>query len=191
MPNDPATQPFNQRSIDVRIDVRRATPNDAAAIAAVHVRAWQAAYAHILAPDYLRALSIADRTAHWGRILAQADNPSTTEVAVRADGRVAGFVSLGPSRDDGAGPADGEVWALYADPADWGQGFGRALISRAVQTLRSQGRPRIGLWVLADNARGRAFYEVAGFRPVAGSEKRFELGGRPVVELAYRLAEPA
>lgn len=156
-------------------------------LARVHVRAWQAAYATILAPDFLAGLSESDRARRWRDILQQPAAPSQTLVARTDTDGVLAFVSLGPCRDEGAAADQGEIWALYADPAAWGRGLGRALLARAVGELRAQGYRAVSLWVLSDNLRGRRFYEACGFAPVAGSAKPFELGGRVVEEICYRL----
>jgi hypothetical protein len=45
------------------------------------------------------------------------------------------------------------------------------------------GFSEVTLWVLSGNARGLRFYEAAGFRREAGSEKHFEQGGAQVEEV--------
>src|ERR671912_596226 len=45
---------------------------------------------------------------------------------------------------------------------DWGTGVGRALMTTACDHLADGGRNHLRLWVLADNARARKFYERAG-----------------------------
>ena len=164
----------------MQIDI--ATPADAPGIASVHVRAWQVAYAHMLDPAYLAGLSIDERAAQWREILA--GHASETRVA-RAGARVLGFVSHGRCRDPGAPRCRGEIWALYVDPDAWGQGAGKALVQTAVQALGAAGHSAVSLWVLADNARGIAFYAACGFARVPGSEQYFELGGRRVQEVKY------
>jgi ribosomal protein S18 acetylase RimI-like enzyme len=164
-----------------RLRIAPATPDDAEAIATVHVRSWQAAYADILAAEFLAQLSIAQRATRWRDILQKAD--STTLVA-RREADVAGFISLGRCRDEGAPADQGEIWALYAAPQAWGQGVGRALLESAIDALRATGMKSVLLWVLGQNERGIRFYERCGFTPVAGSARLFELGGRQIDEVA-------
>ena len=45
------------------LTVRRATPEDAAGVAGVHVRSWQVAYRGLLPDDYLDGLRPEDRMA--------------------------------------------------------------------------------------------------------------------------------
>ncbi len=151
--------------------IRPATDDDAAALAAVHVRTWQGAYAGILPDGYLAALDPIARREPWRQRLAGRIPPSETFVAER-DGTIVGFVSVGPFRagndarnPPGDNPAAGEVYAIYVDPDAWSTGAGRALMATAVTHLSGAGFRTIRLWVLERNARARRFYEVAGFRP--------------------------
>lgn len=169
----------------VQFQIVSAGPADMAGIAAVHVRAWQAAYAGILMPGYLASLSIAERTERWREILAVDD--STTLVA-RKGGQVIAFASFGKWRSDPDATGQGEVQALYVDPPMWRLGVGRALLRDAVAGLRAAGRANIGLWVLAENSRGLRFYDSFGFVQVPGSEREFEIGGARVREVACRFA---
>jgi GNAT superfamily N-acetyltransferase len=166
------------------MDITPATPDDADAIASVHVRSWQAAYAGILAPAFLAGLSIPRRADQWRDILARRE--SHTAVARSAAG-VTGFISFGAWRAEDAGPTQGEVWALYAQPESWGQGVGKALLQWAVQALRADGRHTVLLWVLRRNQRGLRFYRSCGFEEVADSAQLFDLGGTQVEEICLRL----
>lgn len=157
-----------------------ATVEHAPGIASAHVRAWHVAYAGILDAEFLQGISIDSRAQQWRGNLQR--NESQTLVAQR-DGVVLGFVSYGRCRDEDA-PADrGEIWALYADPAAWGQGVGLALMRRATEALQAAGYAHTSLWVLGQNQRGIRFYQAFGFVPVPGSAKHFELGGRQVEEV--------
>ncbi|MBL3410667.1 N-acetyltransferase, partial [Klebsiella pneumoniae] len=51
----------------VRLRIRPAQREDAAAIARSHVAAWQAAYAGIIDAAYLEALSTAQRETYWAQ----------------------------------------------------------------------------------------------------------------------------
>lgn len=164
----------------MRIDTP--TEADIPDLARVHVQSWQAAYAGLLDAVYLAGLSVEERMLSWQRILAA--GASTTWVRRDDEGRVQAFLSHGPCRDRGA-PADrGEIWALYAHPSQWGQGTGRRLMEGALRTMQAQGLRSVSLWVLRGNRRAIRFYEAAGFAEVPGSAQRFELGGRPVEEVA-------
>ena len=83
------------------MDVRPARPADAAAIAAVHVRTWQAAYEHVFGAERLAALDeqLPARIERWERLLREEEGVWVAE----AEGRIVGFVGIGASRD-AAGP---------------------------------------------------------------------------------------
>lgn len=149
--------------------VRPASVEDAAAVAAVHVRAWQVAYAHVFPAAALAALDLPARAQRWRGILA-----AGTPVLVAGE-PVAGFAALDP----------GELRALYVDPERWGGGLGRALLAAAEAALRGGGHAEATLWVLDANPRARRFYEVAGWRADGGSKRAVHLGV-PVTELRYR-----
>jgi ribosomal protein S18 acetylase RimI-like enzyme len=159
-----------------------ASHDDAASIAKVHIRAWRAAYGHILDRDWLAGLSIEARATRWQGILTASDSQN---VVAKMNGNVVGFASFGNCRDEGAPSDQGELWALYVEPDAWGHGVGRALLDHAVTNLQREGFRSTSLWVLVENHRGIAFYEACGFSRIHGSEKQFELGNRTVEEVRF------
>lgn len=138
--------------------IRPAIPDDAEAIARVHVRTWQGAYGHVFPVEELEGISVEARAASWRGMLER----GRTYVAER-DGEVVGFASAGASRDDD-GSGIGELYAIYVDPAHWDSGAGRELAIWADGTLRREGFTEATLWVLDDNPRARRFYEAGGWR---------------------------
>jgi len=164
------------------IEVRRATPVDAFAIAAVHVASWRAAYRGILPARALQALSAETRAMTWLERLGP--SPGRAWVAERA-GDIIGFLSAGPSRDRDATPRVGEVYSLYVHPDHWGSGAGRALLERAAADFARRGCREVALWVLAANQRARRFYQAAGFTPDGASQLE-RAGGSRLSQLRYR-----
>jgi ribosomal protein S18 acetylase RimI-like enzyme len=142
-----------------RIDLRDATVRDAAALAALNVASWRAAYAHMLPEGFLASLDVVAREE---RLRARfADAAQFTIVACTARRRL-GFVSAGPIRDEP--PAlGGEVYAIYVDPAYQGRGAGSTLLEAAEARLRGSGFRRASLWVFTRNTNGRRFYEQRGW----------------------------
>lgn len=145
------------------VTIRDAVPDDARAIAEVHVRSWQAAYRGELPDDYLDGLSIDERERMWAGLLAAPEPRAAIFVATDDDGRVVGFTGVGPSRDDDALDETGEVRTIYLRPEWFDKGAGRDLFARANDRLRELGFSRATLWVLATNERSRRFYEKAGW----------------------------
>ncbi|MBE3009160.1 hypothetical protein IL992_08125 [Microbispora sp. NEAU-D428] len=72
--------------------IRRAEPADAEAIAAVHVRSWQAAYPGLMPQAYLDGLTPATRLPVWNRLLGESSPPRTEVLVAEADGSVVGAV---------------------------------------------------------------------------------------------------
>ena len=164
------------------VRVRRATPDDAEAIAAIHTRAWHVAYRHVFPPERLE--TFASDASGWRETLRPPQERAAVLVAERG-GAVAGFASVGASRDDDAREASGELYAIYVDPDAWGGGAGRELLRAAEEALRAAGFDEATLWVLEQNPRARRFYEAGGWRlDEARKDDRFF--GVDVTEVRYR-----
>ncbi len=73
---------------------------------------------------------------------------------------------------------DGNIWALFVDPAHEGCGYGRRLHDIMVDWLRGRGLEQ--LWLTTDpHSRAAGFYRAAGWRDVgldANGEMRYVLG---------------
>src|ERR1700722_12322057 len=173
--------------------IRRATPEDAEAIARVHVESWQTSYRGILPDGFLEDLSVADRTKHWKRNLTEPESgiagissaaPSghATFVALGPDKGVVGFCSAGPNRG-GAQTFAGEVYAIYLLDGAKRQGLGRALFLEAARWLATRQLEPLVVWVLADNQRAREFYRALGGREL--EQRLISIAARPYSEIAY------
>lgn len=182
------------------ISVRRARPNDAAAIGAVHVAAWRNTYAGVLPDDYLAGLSpmrhamgyertISDRRNGHAMFVAVAsgpDAPPGARLGGEDGGTVVGFVSGGRGRRPGLcgepATASGEVETLYLLDDYRDRGIGRRLMRAMAAHLAAVGCRSVVLWVLADNPT-RWFYLRLGGRPAARESLAF--AGRQVEQMAY------
>ncbi len=166
------------------VHLRRAREDDARGIAEVHVATWQHAYRGLVPAHVLDSLTVESREQFWRSEIAVLPADRRPWIA-DADGRVAGFVSVGPSRDGDATGATGEVYAIYVTPDCWDRGVGRNLLAHAERDLASHGYTEATLWVLAGNERARRFYEAAGWHS-DGVEKRETYAGAELVEARYR-----
>jgi GNAT superfamily N-acetyltransferase len=165
---------------DTAFSIRRAGPDDAAAIAEVHVRTWQAAYEHVFGAERLAGVTVEQRLPMWRQILR--DDEQTAFVA-EGEAGIAGWCTVGPSRD---ADADGELWGIYVLPGAWGSDAGTALLAAGVDALRDSGCDEAILWVLEDNPRARRFYEREGWT-LDGGRKEDQFLGVTVAEVRYRL----
>src|SRR5437867_3300062 len=143
--------------------IRLATPDDARAIAALHVEGWRAAYRDLLPDDILDRLSVDERATGWRERLARPASrdervfiiagPVDGAAAAAGDGLL-GFAAVGPTRDrDHGGGRVGEIYAIHLAAAIWRQGAGSRLLERAVDDLRAHGYGDVTLWVLDGNER--------------------------------------
>ena len=156
---------------------RLAIPDDARAIAEVHVRSWQAAYRGVVADEFLDSLDVDRRVEMIEGVIR---DESKGLLVAEQDGHVAGFSMLAASYDEGWG----EVLAIYASPDHWGVGVGYELMAASVEWLHEQGYQRAMLMVLEDNPRARTFYERQGWS--LGKRIRIEnIGGRDLTEVRY------
>lgn len=166
------------------VTIRNALAADAWAIAELHVRSWQTAYSGIMPADFLARLSVASKSEWWRQYLST--ESGRLVVAMKA-ASMAGFISVGPSRDpDGASKF--EVYALHVAPNDRSAGIGRLLVSAA-----EAGAPagaELTLWVLAQNERAQRFYRRTGFLP-DGARKQIVVGGTELTELRFAKTRPA
>jgi GNAT superfamily N-acetyltransferase len=167
------------------MQLRPAEPDDAMAVAGVHVRSWQAAYRTLLPDDYLDQLRPEDRAKTYD--FANLDPLRPRTVVAAEEGVILGFATTMPSRDADL-PEHGELCALYVDPDKWGQGIGVALIAAARANLHTLGYRQALLWVLAGNTRAERFYRLdqwvadgcrrtdSGWKGITVNEVRYQRG---------------
>jgi ribosomal protein S18 acetylase RimI-like enzyme len=162
--------------------LRKARADDAAAVAVVHVRSWQAGYRGLVPDEYLDRLRPEDRAPHYTFGVRDPRVPATV---VAVDGRaIVGFATAGPSPDD---ERRGELLALYVDPGHWGRGIGRELLRDARTRLAARGFAEGQLWAFVGNDRAERFYRSDGWTP-DGRRRHAEVWGVRVSEIGYRRA---
>jgi ribosomal protein S18 acetylase RimI-like enzyme len=163
------------------VSIRPAQPEDAAAVAAVHVRSWQVGYRGLLPDEYLSNLRPAERMARYTFGSTDPRVPATI-VAIEG-GAICGFATIGADR--GGTPNVGELLALYVDPHAWGRGIGQRLIVEARLELVARAFDEALLWVLAGNDRAERFYRADGWLP-DGLRRTVEVWGVLADESRYR-----
>lgn len=164
--------------------IRLAVPEDAAAIARVHVASWRSTYRGLLPEDVLANLSVERREEMWRQQTETArQDPRRGFVLVAEDdgGEVVGFVSAGPDREAGS-DFDRELYAIYLLEAHQGQGIGRMLVDQVVDRFRAQGYGSMRVWVLDGNP-AEAFYQRLGGRRVG--TQTLTIGNADYLEVAY------
>ena len=157
--------------------LRRANPQDAARLGALHVASWREAYAGLMPESLLASLSVEARSAMWTRILA--DPPAFDNLAVfvaEDGGDIVGLGSCGRQRDRALADRgfEAEIGAIYILRSHQRGGVGRALMREMAAALHYHGLGAVALWVLRENAAARAFYERLGGEWLAEKEDRRE-----------------
>ncbi|MDO4606693.1 MAG: GNAT family N-acetyltransferase [Bowdeniella nasicola] len=165
-----------------QVHVRPMTLADAHDVARVHVASWQQAYPGIMPQHVLDSLSVQDRTAALHRRL-RTGSPMRYLVG-EVDGKIAGFATVGPCRDEDSSTDDAELVALYVDPPYLRRGVGTALLNQAKVTAKGLGCRRMILWVLKENSGARAFYRRAGLRQES-TRGTYSIAGTDLVKMRY------
>jgi GNAT superfamily N-acetyltransferase len=142
---------------DVR--VRRVQPGDWGALRAVRLAALTDAPGAF--GSTVERESAFDE-AEWRRRAANWPN----FIAWRGDEPVGLVAVIAHEEDDRAGSR--RVWelvAMWVSPDARGSGSAELLVSAVVEAVKAESADQLTLWVADGNARARAFYLRAGFRP--------------------------
>jgi GNAT superfamily N-acetyltransferase len=143
------------------VTIRRASRDDASAIAEVHVASWRTTFPGIIDQAYIDTLSVTERATAWAhRLSAEPDAAPDILVATTSDGGIAGFSSSGAIRDPLPG-FDAELHAIYLLDCVQQAGVGRRLVREWARLALGRGWHAAVVRVLAANPACR-FYERLG-----------------------------
>ena len=165
------------------VHLRRATIEDAAGIAQVHVDGWQRAHLGMLSVMYISCMSSRGREEFWRHELNVGAADRKPWVAL-LDERVIGFASGGMARDDDVERGTGEIYQLFVDPECWEKGIRTNLIEHVARDLQQHGFDRVIFWILAADSTMRQFAEFVGFH-TDGTNRMEDCGETQVEELLY------
>ena len=157
--------------------IRPAEQKDAAAIGRVYCGGWKAAYTGLMPQFFLDALTPQNCAPKPDHIA-----PDRRFVA-ELDGEVAGTVTFGKGREDGA---FAEIQSLYVQPEHWQKGQGSALFQAVVERAKAKGFPGLYVWTLEGNARAKAFFEHMGMT-ATGETRELEIAGSYLPEVRYQI----
>jgi GNAT superfamily N-acetyltransferase len=178
------------------IRIRPAAAADADAIAQVRAQTWRVAYTGVIPDQALADLTAPEAVRREGQWRAghSMDGFLVAETMPPEPAEIIGFAAFGPERDADDRPGQplvappeqdrAELYAVYVLPGRWSSGVGRALLERSLALAARAGYADISLWVMEGNARGRQFYERAGFAGTGESAVLRRVGG--VSGLRYR-----
>ena len=156
-----------------------AGPDDAPAVAELHVASWRSAYRGLVPDEFLAGPVVDDRRTLWAARLSALDPTQLILKAVDGGGAMVGFTCVLRDADPPWGPL---LDNLHVTPELKGRGIGALLLhaSRGWSSAVSPGQP-MHLWVLEDNMQARHFYE----------RQRGEIVERQIVELTAGIMLPA
>jgi GNAT superfamily N-acetyltransferase len=91
---------------------------------------------------------------------------------------VVGFARWSEAVDGELPPSTAELRDLFVTPREWRRRVGSTLSRVVIEQMRAADFRAATLWVVAGNARARAFYESHGWRADGGEERhdRFRSG---------------
>jgi len=170
-------------SCDGPVHFRRATVEDAAGIARVHIDGWQRAHEGLVPEEYIACRSSQGREEFWREELELEAADRKPWVALQED-FVIGFADGGMARDDDLDAVTGEVYTLFVTPDCWEKGIRTQLAGHVARDLREHDFERAVFWVLAADLVMRAFAEFRGWRP-DGMIRHEQCGDVQVEELRY------
>jgi len=165
------------------VHYRRATIEDAAGIAQVHIDGWQRAYEELVPEAYLRCRSTLQREEFWRSELALEAADRKPWVALDGE-QIIGFADGGIARDDDLDSGTGEVYTLFVTPECWEKGIRSRLVDHVARDLRDHDFQQVVFWVLEADQVMRDFAVYTGFRE-DGHTREEDCGGVIVTELRY------
>ena len=163
------------------VTVRRASVEDAAEIANVHLNSWRETYRDLLPQEFLDQLPLTfkHRMNMWKQFVSE--NKKHIFVAEAKTG-IVGFSVFVAARDASM-YGYGEVEAIYLLKNFKGKKIGATLLKLGMNALIEMGYTKAYCWVLEGNPTIK-FYESSG-AVFNGMEKPDEIGGKNVKEYAY------
>jgi GNAT superfamily N-acetyltransferase len=163
------------------IEVRRAKPDDGAALGEIHAASWAAAYAPFFDAEFAER-GIQDRRTRWHARIA--DEAGTLLLAT-LDGRP---LALSYSVPSASRPGLAEIYSFYGHPDGWGSGVAATLMTGTLQTMRDNGFTGAHLWTLRDTPQSRRFYLKCGFTESGATCTRDFGDGNPLAQIEYEQA---
>ncbi|MBP6545527.1 MAG: GNAT family N-acetyltransferase [Phenylobacterium sp.] len=161
-----------------------AGPQDAEALAQVHVTSWRETYRGLLPDHFLDRMSVPVNTRRFAKSLV---TPAEHEITLAAADRagIVGYAAGGPSRT--RVPGEAEVTTLYVLRPHQGHDLGRRLLIAAARVFADQGATSLMISVLRDNLPARGFYEHLGGQ--ADAPRKEPGPGGLMYEVSYRWAD--
>lgn len=156
---------FPESSALPPMEIRPATPEDAAAIHETSAASCKAAYADIEnSHDLLAMVDDPSRIEQIEEWLREIDDDEAVVYLVAERESIVGFcqVLCDERTPEHVEEGDAYLKSLYVHPDWWRDGIGTTLLDRVTEKIPDDTR-RLTLSVLSENDRGKKFYERRGF----------------------------
>jgi len=143
--------------------IRRATPDDAAAVSRIAARAFTESFGHLYPDEDLQAfLTTSFAVERQGQILA---HPDYAIWLLELDGEVAGHAAAGPCGlpHPDVADGDGEIKRLYVLKHAQNGGAGSRLFRIMLDWLERKGPRTLWIGVWSENLGAQRFYARHGF----------------------------
>jgi len=144
------------------VTFRPARPDEAEALAQLHVAAWRDAHAALAPTEATKKLGVASRLPVWRGYLA---DPAQTVLVAEQNGALGGLVCFGPASQRELGE-QAEIKHLYVAASARQLGLGKALLDAALTQVAKDGYSKATLAVVAENTAARGFYRACGGQEV-------------------------
>ena len=144
--------------------IRRATLDDAEAIARIHLISWRQSIAVILTSEQVGLKNLDQDHQHklWERRLDVEENQSRyTVVAENEAGEVIGYAT-GRDNHTAIRDYDAELHQIYILPDSQGHGIGKQLVQALTRELYKAGYQSLIVWVIPDNPAVRFYRDGLG-----------------------------
>jgi len=158
--------------------IRRATPADAAPLAALKLATFRETFVEGFAIPYPADARARFEAESYGVDVVRADleSPASASWIAEADGRPVGYAAVGPCKlpHPEVEPGAAELRQLYLRREAQGAGLADRLMAQALAHLAATRPGPVWLGVWSGNARAQAYYRRHGFRDVG--TYRFPVG---------------
>lgn len=140
--------------------IRKVQAGDASALAYIQTESWKAAFCHILPDEILQKTTEITRATemYQGLLDGKIGNGYILEI----DGMPHCIAWWDQARDKDM-PGYAEIICIHSLQANWGNGYGTAMMDKLLHDIKMAGYKKVMLWVLTENERARTFYEARGF----------------------------
>jgi GNAT superfamily N-acetyltransferase len=163
---------------------RRATNEDAAGIAQVHIDGWRRSHEGLVPEQYIKCKAASKGREDFWRGELEVEAADRKPWVALSEERIIGFADGGLARDEDLDRSTGEVYTLFVVPECWEKGIRSRLIEHVARDLKGHDFQRAVFWVLESDMVMRAFAEYTGWQP-DGTTRLEDCGEVQVMELRY------